>query len=141
MFFTGKKTSAVVDSYTVSNSLALHSLPSLHVQKEKSVCYLRACGREGNHCRKSFWWYLALRSMMTLVKAGQQLIGSFTPFSATLIWSVELCHPVVQKTQLCLSCSAVISTPQGLIPSGVVEDCCSTGGLVGPVLPCLAPTT
>lgn len=39
VLFTGKRICAVVDPYTVFSSLALHSLPSLHVQKKKSVLF------------------------------------------------------------------------------------------------------
>lgn len=83
-----------------------------------------------------------MRSVMTLVKAGQKFIGSLHPslllLSGLLSFVILLCRG--HTSALCTG-TAVISTQHFLILSGIAEDLCCTGGLVSPVKPCLAPTT
>lgn len=60
--------------FTVFNSLVLHSLPLIYIQKKKGLCAVRVCGKRRDPSRKSFWSHLAMRCIKTLGKAEWQLL-------------------------------------------------------------------
>lgn len=94
--------------FTVFNSLALHSLPPLHVQRKGCVLFEGVWYRR-DPSGKSFWWHLAMRGMRTLGKTGWQFIGPL--HLSVLLSSCLLSFAILlYRGHISTLCTAVLST-------------------------------